>query len=105
MLVTTESGSQYEIEADRVRRVNRDHTKRGDGDWQPLVSMFPPRPVVGSPMTLTMKSLARYGGDDIGTPPELADEVTTRRTSRVTSVDSGWLAPQPSSTPKGVEEA
>jgi hypothetical protein len=86
MLVTTESGSQYEIEADRIRRVNNRHTKRGDGDWQPLVSMFPARPVVGSPMILTMKSLSRYGGDDFGTPPELGDETTTRRTTTVTEI-------------------
>lgn len=104
MLVTTESGSQYEIEADRIRRVNDRHTKRGDGDWQPLVSMLPNPPKPGYHMLLVMKSLARYGDDDIGTPPDLVDEVTTRRTSRVTSVDSGWLAPQPSIAPEGVTE-
>lgn len=86
MLVTTESGSQYEIEADRIRRVSAVHTKRGDGDWQPLVSLSPRVPVIGSPLLIVMKSLARYGVDDYGTPPERVDEVTTRRTTAVTEV-------------------
>lgn len=97
MLVTTESGSQYEIEADRVRRINPAHTKRGDGDWQPLVSMFPKVPKVGYPMVLVVESLTRYGGDDLGTPPELADEVTTRRTTSVTAIE------EPSNTQEGTK--
>lgn len=86
VLVETESGSTYEFEGNRVRRVNESANKRGDTEWQPLVTMFPKTPTVGYPMLLVLKSLVRYGGDDHGTPPDRADEVTTRRTTTVTNV-------------------
>ncbi len=95
MIVTTESGSVYEFEADRVRRVNTDATKRGDGEWQTLFTMFPKTPTVGHPMVLVLESLARYGGDDQGTPPEFVSGETTRRTTPVTEV-SGSLDSLPS---------
>jgi len=86
VIVTTESGSVYEIESTRVRRVNPDATKRGDGDWQELLTMFPKTPTVGHPMLLVMKSLAHLGQDDYGTPRELASGETTRRTTPVVEV-------------------
>jgi hypothetical protein len=81
--ITTESGAVYEIDGSRVRRVNPSHEKRGDGDWQQLRTMFPKTPMLGYPMVLVMDTLRRYGGDDHGTPDDLADDVTTRRTTPV----------------------
>ena len=86
MIVRTESGSTYEFNGDRVRRINPTVGKRGDGDWQRLIMMYPETPRVGISMTLVMASLARYGADDAGTPPELGGE-TTRHTTPVTLVD------------------
>ena len=86
MIVHTESGSTYEFYGDYVRRINPTVGKRGDGEWQPLIMMYPKTPRVGEAMLLEMVSLARYGADDVGTPPELAGE-TTRHTTPVTLVD------------------
>lgn len=82
-LIDTESGARYEFDGGRVRRVNPDHNKRGDGEWQVLVSRFPETPVVGSPMVLVMESLSRYGEDDYGTSPEFVGDTTTRTTTPV----------------------
>lgn len=87
MRFTTQSGASYEIDAGRVRRFNPGAVKRGDGDWQELVAMIPLNPVVGEPVTLVMGSLARYGADDIGTPPEMVSGQTTRTTTRVVNVE------------------
>ena len=74
------------IDGGRVRRVNPDHNKRGDGEWQVLVSRFPETPVVGSPMVLVMESLSRYGEDDYGTSPEFVGDTTTRTTTPVVRI-------------------
>lgn len=87
MIVTTESGSRYEIESDRVRRVNRGAVKRGDNEWQPLLSFAPNPPVIGEVLWFTVESLARYGADDYGTPASRVARETTRRTTAVVSVE------------------
>ena len=90
--IHTESGAVYEFAGDRVRRVNPDHNKRGDGDWQVLVTQFPKTPIVGSPMVLVVESLAHYGGDDYGTPPEKVSDTTTRRTTPVARIEASMDA-------------
>jgi len=82
MIVKTETGSTYEIDGRRVRRVNEDHSKRGDGLW--LESLEEVEPVVGYPMLLALEPLGVYGPDDEGNL--VADGVTFRRTSRVVEV-------------------
>ncbi len=84
MRVKTESGAVYEIEGDRVRRVNASHEKRGDGLWQALLAY--PAIALGKSMVLIMESLARYGGDDHGTTPENTAAETTRITTPVTEI-------------------
>ena len=84
--IYTESGSLYEIADGHVRRQNEDAVKRGDGEWQRLVTQFPTTPTVGYPLELVMESLARYGADDSGATGGETSNVTTRRTSRVTRV-------------------
>jgi hypothetical protein len=86
-LVHTESGAIYEFRNNKARRVNPSHNKRGDGEWQTLITRFPKTPVVGSPMVLVLASLTRYGPDDIGTDPGEASPVTTRRTTPVISIE------------------
>lgn len=70
MRVTTESGSIYEIEEGRVRRLSV-WTLRRDGEW--LTLHRPVRPEVGVSMLLALEPLGE--GD-----------ITIRRTSRVTEV-------------------
>lgn len=83
-IIETESGAIYEIDDNRVRRVNPADQKRGDGDWQTLISQ--PHIEIGHPMTLVMESLAHLGTDDYGTRRELASSYTTRRTTAVAKV-------------------
>ena len=87
MKITTQSGSAYEIQGNRVRRINPGHEKRGDGDWQDLIALIPSTPVVGQRMILSMGSLAHLGPDDIGTPRKHASGTTTRTTTPVTSIE------------------
>ncbi len=97
-LIDTESGARYEFDGGRVRRVNPDHNKRGDGEWQVLVSRFPETPVVGSPMVLVMESLSRYGEDDYGTSPEFVGDTTTRTTTPVVRIWWEIVGPGESAT-------
>jgi hypothetical protein len=83
---TTYSGSQYEIEGHRIRRVNHEAAKRGDEEWQELVNR--PHIEVGQSAILTMISLSRYGSDDYGTPIEDVSPYTTRITSTVTEIEN-----------------
>lgn len=68
-----------------IRRVNPEAEKRGDGEWQELLTPLSTGSLEGYRMVLVMKSLARYGQDDHGTSPEDAEAsgVTTRVTTRV----------------------
>jgi len=85
----TESGAVYEYtvldETPMIRRVNPDHEKRGDGEWQEMLTPLPTGSLEGYRMVLVMKSLARYGQDDHDTSPEDAEAsgVTSRVTTRV----------------------
>lgn len=84
MKFKTKSGSEYEIIADRIRRLNRDAGKRMDGEWVKLVRK--PHIEVGYSAYLTLESLAAAGTDDYGTPASEASPFTTRITSTVTEV-------------------
>ena len=85
----TESGAVYEYvmqgETPMIRRVNPEHEKRGDGEWQELLTPLSAGSLEGYRMVLVMRSLAHYGQDDYGTSPEDAEAsgVTTRVTTRV----------------------
>lgn len=85
----TESGAVYEYtvldETPMIRRVNPEAEKRGDGEWQELLTPLSAGSLEGYRMVLVMRSLARYGQDDHGTSPEDAEAsgVTTRVTTRV----------------------
>jgi len=85
----TESGAVYEYvmqgETPMIRRVNPEHEKRGDGEWQELLTPLSTGSLEGYRMVLVMRSLAHYGQDDYGTSPGDAESsgVTTRVTTRV----------------------
>lgn len=85
----TESGAVYEYalqgETPMIRRVNPGHEKRGDGEWQELLTPLSAGSLEGYRMVLVMRSLARYGQDDHDTSPDDAEAsgVTTRVTTRV----------------------
>lgn len=89
--ITTDSGAIYKIgkkfQRDYVIRENPNHEKRGDGEYQVLISVYPNPPEVGKRMVLEMESLIRYGSDDEGTAPEDAAPTTTRTTTIVRSID------------------
>lgn len=85
----TKSGAVYEYTVvdgvPMIRRVNHDHEKRGDGEWQEMLTPLSSGSLVGFRLLLVLKSLARYGQDDSGTSAEEADasSVTTRVTTHV----------------------
>ena len=87
----TRSGAVYEYKVEDgtplIRRINPEHEKRGDGEWQILLEPLPDRSLVGAIAVLVLSSLARYGEDDHGTPHEVAARsgVTTRATTTVVS--------------------
>jgi hypothetical protein len=82
---TTETGSTYEIDGDKVRRVGEYwNAKRADGEWVRLAGELP-EVVVGEPVTLILESLSAYGPDDDGVENS-PSPVTFRKTSRVKSV-------------------
>lgn len=87
----TRSGAVYEYKVEDgtplIRRINPEHEKRGDGEWQVLLEPLPDRSLVGAIAVLVLSSLARYGEDDHGTPREVAARsgVTTRVTTTVVS--------------------
>lgn len=84
MRFKTTTGSEYEIKADRIRRLNPSAEKRGDGEWLSLIRN--PYVAVGEKVVIALKSLAKYGADDYGTPFPKAPPVTMRITSAVTEV-------------------
>ena len=85
MRFTTETGTTYEIEDDKVRRVGEYwNTKRADGEWVRLAGGVP-EIVVGEPVMLILETLSAYGPDDNGVKNS-PSPVTFRKTSRVKSV-------------------
>ena len=87
MRITTQSGSVYEIEDNRIRRMNASHEKRGDGDWQALFSIHPNHFDVGDRLVIVMGSLAHIGPDDHGTSAKHASPYTTRTTTPITKIE------------------
>lgn len=77
----TYSGSRYEINHGKVRRLNPTAEKRGDGEWQELYIL--PELWIGAPAILVMESLSKYGVDDYGGTGSL----TTRRTSDIVGIE------------------
>lgn len=88
MRFKTKSGSTYEIAefdgVEHVRRLNPDFSKRADGGWTRLRRRS--EVTVGCSVLLVMDSLATLGPDDIGTPGDEVDDVTTRITTEVEEV-------------------
>ena len=80
--VYTESGSTYQVDGDRIRRVNEDHEKRGDGEWLQLLTA--PTITVGGSMLLQLEPLDSFGPDDFGM--QFASFTTTRITTPVIKV-------------------
>jgi hypothetical protein len=84
MRFTTATGSTYEIDGDKVRRVGaEDNGKRADGEWVQLLNT--PEIEVGRSALLILECLSSYGPDDEGNL-EPDSPVTFRRTSAVVSV-------------------
>jgi len=81
MRVMTESGSEYDFEANRMRRVNHGDVKRADGEWVKILSHSPVE--VGSPIFFVLEPLGKYGPDDHGNEN---GGVTTRITTPVVAV-------------------
>ncbi len=77
----TYSGSRYEINRGKVRRLNPTAEKRVDGEWHELYIL--PELWIGAPAILVMESLSKYGEDDYGNVGDL----TTRMTSDIVGID------------------
>ena len=82
-VLKTESGSTYEIDGDRIRRVNPYAGKRADGDWVHLLTPLLDVSYVGFPVLLKLESLSKHGEDDYGRRND-GTEPTHRMTSIVT---------------------
>ena len=80
--VYTKSGAVYQVDGDRIRRVNEGHEKRGDGEWLQLLTA--PTITVGGSMLLQLEPLDSFGPDDFGM--QFASFATTRITTPVTKV-------------------
>ena len=85
--ITTESRAVYllDLEQRRIKRQNPNHTKRGDGEWQPLLNIQPFPPKVGDRLVIAMESLAHYGADDYGNRDGV--DMTARLTTPVVSIE------------------
>lgn len=82
LIFETYSGSTYEINHGKIRRLNPDYEKRGDGNWYTLYNR--PEIAVGHPAYLMMESLSHLGADDYGAEGGV---LTTRTTSEVVGID------------------
>lgn len=82
LVFETYTGSTYEINHGKVRRLNPDYEKRGDGNWYTLYNR--PEIEVGQSAYLMMESLADFGVDDYGAE---GGALTTRTTSEVVGID------------------
>ena len=80
--VYTESGSTYQVDGDRIRRVSESDEKRGDGGRLQLLAA--PDIIVGGSMLLQLEPLDSFGPDDFGM--QFASFTTTRVTSPVIKV-------------------
>ena len=82
LVFNTYTGSTDEINHGKVRRLNPDYEKRGDGNWYILYNR--PEIEVGQPAFLMMESLSHLGSDDYG---QEGGALTTRTTSEVVRID------------------
>jgi hypothetical protein len=82
LVFETYTGSVYHVSEGKIRRLNLDYEKRGDGNWYTLYNR--PEIEVGHPAFLMMESLAAFGVDDYGTE---GGALTTRTTSEVVRID------------------
>ena len=80
--VYTKSGSTYQVDGDRIRRVSESDEKRGDGGWLQLLAA--PDIIVGGSMLLQLEPLDSFGPDDYGM--QFPSSATTRITTPVTKV-------------------
>lgn len=88
MIFKTVSGSIYEIQGNKVRRVNPEHKKRADGDWVELLET--PVVEIGKRVSLAMRSLAELGPDDLdNTVRGDVLSVTSRLTTEVEWIEDG----------------
>lgn len=83
LIFETYSGSTYEINHGKIRRLNPDYEKSGDGNWYILYNR--PEIEVGQSAYLMMESLSPLGANDCG--QEGGDAMTTRITSEVVGFD------------------
>ena len=79
---STYTGSTYKINHGKIRRLNPDYGKRGDGNWYTLYNR--PEIEVGQSACLMMESLSHLGADDYG---QEGGALTTRTTSEVVGID------------------
>ena len=88
-ILKTESGSTYEIDGDRIRRVNPHAKKRADDEWVKLLTPLHDVSYVGFPVRLKIENLGAYGPDDEGN--RHGGDATYRMTSIVTydSIEEG----------------
>lgn len=82
LVFETYTGSTYEINRGKIRRLNPNHEKRGDGNWYTLYNR--PEIWIGQSAYLMMESLSHLGADDFGAEGGV---VTTRTTSEVIGID------------------
>lgn len=82
LVFDTYTGSRYEINRGKIRRLNPDYEKRGDGNWYTLYNC--PEIEVGQSAYLMMESLSHLGADDYG---QEGGSLTTRTTSEVVGID------------------
>lgn len=87
LVFDTESGARYWIRKGKVKRLNPDDVKRGDGEWLKMWQM--PVIEVGYPVTLKIDHLRDYGPDDYGSAYEdtIGSGFTTRLTTPVVGVE------------------
>lgn len=86
LVFETYTGSTYEVNHGKVRRLNPDYEKRGDGDWYTLYNR--PEIEVGRSAYLILESLSPLGPDDYGVQiASMTGNITERLTSEVVGID------------------
>lgn len=84
LVFETWSNSRYEINHGKIRRLNPDYGKRGDGNWYTLYNR--PEIEVGQSAYLMMESLSHLGPDDYH-DYAYTSAMTERYTSEVVGID------------------
>lgn len=94
-LLKTESGAEYEIFGDRVRRLEgaSGNTKRADGEWIKLANaneFSQSESLVGKRLIMQIEQLSALGPDDCGNEQSSVSGGYTTRVSTPVVVDSWW---------------